>query len=40
MNVDKLFDASPLRAVTVGEDEVVVFRGDDELPWSIAEVGP
>ena len=32
--------ASAPRAVTVGEDEVVVFRGDDELPWSIAEVGP
>jgi dihydroorotase len=32
--------ASMPRAVPVGEDEVVVFRGEHELQWSIVEVQP
>jgi dihydroorotase len=29
-----------LAAVAVGEQDVVVFRGDESLPWSIVEVSP
>jgi dihydroorotase len=29
-----------LAAVAVGDEEVVVFRGDENLPWSIGEVRP
>jgi dihydroorotase len=31
---------SSLAAVRVGDDEVVVFRGDEKLPWSIGKVTP
>ena len=29
-----------LAAVAVEDDEVVVFRGDESLPWSLGEVRP
>jgi dihydroorotase len=32
--------AAVLAAVAVGDDEVVVFRGDENLPWSLGEVRP
>jgi dihydroorotase len=32
--------SSSLAAVRVGDDEVVVFRGGEDLPWSIAKVKP
>jgi dihydroorotase len=27
-------------AVAVEDDEVVIFRGDESLPWSIGEIRP
>jgi dihydroorotase len=30
----------PAEAVPVGDDEVVIFRGGEEMPWSIGEVKP